>query len=117
MPGVTTAELWRGARQGASRAASAWPVWVWWLVFVAGWVIQSLGVGLRQVVLGDVYRGTDLSPFTPQDVVDLVRVGSIAGVGAAILVGAAPLALFVMWRVTAGLSPTRPLVAPARPDV
>lgn len=61
--------------------------------------------------------GHDLSPFTPQDVVDLVRVGSIAGVGAAILVGAAPLALFVMWRVTAGLSPTRPLVAPARPDV
>lgn len=118
MPGVTTAELWRGARQGAGRTGRAWSVWVWWLVFAAGWIIHSLGIGLRQAVLGDVYSGRGLSTFTPRDVVDIVLVSNvIAGVGAAILVAAAPLALYVIRRITAALSSPVSLVAPPRPDV
>lgn len=36
MPGVTNAELWKGARATAGKGGGSWPVWVWWSVFIVG---------------------------------------------------------------------------------
>lgn len=80
--------------------------------------MHAAGHVVRQAVLGIGSWGIEgPSRFPAADVVNTVRVGSvIAGVGATMLVAAAPLAVLVLRRITSRLSEAGPIVAPARPD-
>jgi hypothetical protein len=118
MPGATNADLWRVSHRSAS---GSWPVWIWWTAFLVGWIARTSGHILRQVVLGSSAIWIEPPrpfPFSADEVVDGVRVGSvIAGIGAIGLVLAGALAIVVLSRVTKRISEVEPAEAPVRPDV
>ena len=121
MPGVTNADLWRSSHRSAGRPAASWPVWVWWIVLLVGWIAHGAGQVVRQVVLGTsavwIERPGPLL-FSPEEVVTGVRVGSaIAAGGALVLAAAGPLAIHVLSRVTRRIGELVPSSAPVRPDV
>jgi hypothetical protein len=121
MPGATNADLWRTSHRSAALPAASWPVWLWWIVFVVGWIGHGVGHIVREVVLGTSavwIQQPGPMFFSPEEVVTGVRVGNaISGAGAVALAIAAPLAIYVLTRVTKRIAGLVPVGAPVRPDV
>jgi uncharacterized membrane protein len=121
VPGLLTGRLLRGARAGpegdARTAEPALVVWFWWLVFVPGWVVYTIGAFFRFLSRSSVDEDT-ASSIPTGDIVGLVRTADILlMVGSVLLLLATPLAVVVHLQIERARERTMASWAPPRPDL